>query len=399
MAAAARSGYIKELDGVRGIACIMVLIAHCILGILTFPPDSLFAPLRVPLIHLLVGGVDLFFVLSGFLIGGILMDNQGASNYFRAFWSRRVARILPVAYVLIATYVAAVWINTRLDLPVLNAWLLQEPRPPIWTYLTFTQNIPLAFTGTIDQPRWLGITWSLAIEEQFYFLFPVLAYFVSRRSLVWTAVAAIVIAPIVRFYLFRHYDWYAAYILLPGRMDNLMFGVLVAVVIRNQRAFAMAVRLRYLLDAILIAIFCSIVFLQIDRVPVPMIRYTPTALMYALVILRVFLYQDGIYNAVLRSPLLVKAGLISYALYMYHQAVNGLMHGIILNQVPKIESWLEFGVALGVIAVAVGLATLSYFFLEAPIRRLGHRVKFEHAGRQAAMPAAGVAGQPAGSTA
>jgi peptidoglycan/LPS O-acetylase OafA/YrhL len=72
----------------------------------------------------------------------------------------------------------------------------------------------------------------------------------------------------------------------------------------------------------------------------------------------------------------VKAGLISYALYMYHQAVNGLLHGFIFNQEPRIGSLPEFAVGLLVMAIAIVLAILSYVYMEKPIRQLGRHLRY-----------------------
>jgi peptidoglycan/LPS O-acetylase OafA/YrhL len=105
-------------------------------------------------VHNLLGGVDLFFVLSGFLIGGILLDRKTRPNYFKIFWIRRAARILPVAYVLLASYVIALGISQTYDIKWMNITLLAEPRPPVWSFATFTQSVFLAQGGG---PLWMGI--------------------------------------------------------------------------------------------------------------------------------------------------------------------------------------------------------------------------------------------------
>ena len=86
-----------ELDGIRGWACGSVLIAHCLSGIAHVGPNSIVAKFNLHTLWLFLSGVDLFFVLSGFLIGGILLDSRTEPNYFRNFWIRRIARIFPVA--------------------------------------------------------------------------------------------------------------------------------------------------------------------------------------------------------------------------------------------------------------------------------------------------------------
>jgi peptidoglycan/LPS O-acetylase OafA/YrhL len=101
------------------------------------------------------------------------------------------------------------------------------------------------------------------------------------------------------------------------------------------------------------------------------------SVMFALLLLRIHLYDGGLFRMILRSKLLAGIGLISYALYMYHQSINGVLHGFIFNQAPKITNLSELAVGLLVVALATGLSVLSYFYLERPIRRLGQRVRFE----------------------
>src|SRR3954453_2427034 len=98
------------------------------------------------------------------------------------------------------------------------------------------------------------------------------------------------------------------------------------------------------------------------------------AIMWAIVILRIFTRKDSPFNNIWRSRLLAKIGLISYALYMYHQAVNGLVHGLLFNQEPTITTPAHLFAAIAVIAISLGLATVSYIYFEAPIRRYGARL-------------------------
>ena len=320
-------------------------------------------------------------MLSGFLIGGILLDNRNAENFFRAFWTRRIARIFPVAYLLLATYAVALLVSSRFDLSQLKMSLLADPQPPFWTYATFMQSIPIALGG-YGGPRWVGITWSLAIEEQFYMLFPFAVYFLSRRSLTAAAVAGIVMALMCRAVVGVNVNDYASYVLLPCRMDGLLFGVLVAVIVRNPRALVIARQLRFLLELAVLAIVLVIMsnvlvnYAAELRASEPYLSalvrnlyFSALALMFAILILRIFLYEDDIYKRVLRSDVLVKAGLISYATYMYHQAVNGLLHGFIFNQAPKVSSIGEAVIGIVVMVIALSLATLSFIFLERPSAR------------------------------
>ena len=366
--------HVPELDGIRGWACLSVLILHCLSGITSndLPGIAFF---NDHTLWFFLGGVDLFFVLSGFLIGGILLDSKDKPHFFSRFWIRRIGRIIPVAYLVFATYAVALLVVSHFNITRFDTWLLQEPRAPLWTFPLFMQSLPIAFNG-FDGPRWVAMSWSLAIEEQFYMLFPFAVYFLPRKRLVAVVIVGIVAAPILRDVLERYFGhWYGPYVLLPSRMDVILYGVAVALIVRNETAFALACRFRRWLDAI--ALLFLVVMLGNWRWPIwpgasdiPPLKQSMLAIMFGIVILRVFTYQAGdILNRIWRNTILAKIGLISYALYMYHQTVNGLLHGIIFGREPKIAEWSHLLVAVAVVTVSIGLATLSYIYFETPIRR------------------------------
>lgn len=365
-----------ELDGIRAFACLFILAAHCFTGP-AIPWNNGTATLYMKTVHILLGGVDLFFVLSGFLIGGILLDRKAQPNYFKIFWIRRAARILPVAYLLLASYVIALGVSQAYDIKWMNITLLTEPRPPVWSFATFTQSFFLA-QGGYGGPLWMGITWSLAIEEQFYVLFPIAVYFLTRRSVWALVIAGICVAPIFRV-LFEIVfgNWYAPYVLMPSRCDALMFGVLIALIVRNERILDIARRWRYALDAItiLLAVQISVdgrlmhIWEELPGGRFPPLKQSFLALMFALIILRIFLYEKSSISAMLRSSTLGKVGAVSYALYMYHQVVNGMIHGYFFNEAPKITSFTHLFAAVCVVTITFVLAAISYKYLEMPIRR------------------------------
>jgi peptidoglycan/LPS O-acetylase OafA/YrhL len=366
--------HVPELDGIRGWACLSVLILHCLSGITSNDVPGI-AFFNDHTLWFFLGGVDLFFVLSGFLIGGILLDSKDKPHFFSRFWIRRIGRIIPVAYLVFATYAVGLLVVSHFNITRFDTWLLQEPRAPFWTFPLFMQSLPIAFNG-FDGPRWVAMSWSLAIEEQFYMLFPFAVYFLPRKRLVAVVIVGIIAAPILREVLERYFGyWYGPYVLLPSRMDAILYGVAVALIVRNETAFALACRFRRSLDAI--ALLFLVVMLGNWRWPIwpgpsdiPPLKQSMLAMMFGIVILRVFTYQaGGILNRIWRNSILAKIGLISYALYMYHQTVNGLLHGIIFGREPKIAEWSHLLVAVAVVTVSIGLATLSYVYFETPIRR------------------------------
>ncbi len=177
--------YIPELDGLRGLAVLGVVIYHC-------------GPrLEGTWIHSAAlwgwAGVNLFFVLSGFLITSILLEARSKPRYFRNFYVRRALRIWPV-YVLTLTvcYANAPWF---IGLSVTEA----VKAAPWLAYIFFAQNL-----FHLALPPAIGPTWSLAIEEQYYFLWAPLVRFLRRPwMLAAVLTAALVISPLLRFANFR----------------------------------------------------------------------------------------------------------------------------------------------------------------------------------------------------
>jgi peptidoglycan/LPS O-acetylase OafA/YrhL len=347
---------------------------HCVYGILT--PELHFLPpsYHAGFFSLMVGGVDLFFVLSGFLIGGILLDSRKASNFFRVFWTRRAGRILPVYLLVLCTYILALAFNGAVKVPWLGLWLLKEPLLPLWSYATFSQNYfmaAIADTGAL----WIGITWSLAIEEQFYLVFPLLVYALRLNVLVVLALGCLVLSPLLRLHLWSIGPFYAGYFPTPARLDGLMFGFLATCIVRNSALLAAIARYRSVLD-VLAAAGLALILEGSAASIAPNVDFSLASAIFAYGILRIFI-SDGPYRAALRNRFLCHMGLISYALYMYHQAVNGLLHGLLLQHAPRIANLKEFAVACLVLVTAVALAELSRRFYERPFQIWAHRAKYD----------------------
>ncbi len=178
--------YIPELQGLRGIAVLLVVIYHC------HPRLEGTAVFRASLWGWT--GVNLFFVLSGFLITSILLASRDQEHYFRNFYGRRALRIWPVyVLVLLVCYFNAPWFVGQ---PVLEAF----KTAPWWAYLLFLQNL---FHLTLPPP--IGPTWSLAIEEQYYFLWaPVVRLLRRPSALAGLLAVALIAAPLFRL---SHFRW------------------------------------------------------------------------------------------------------------------------------------------------------------------------------------------------
>ncbi|HKT09818.1 MAG TPA: acyltransferase, partial [Gemmatimonadaceae bacterium] len=220
--------HVPALDGVRGLAILAVMAFHFSLRM----PDVT-AGDRV--VHRVLGagwaGVDLFFVLSGLLITTLLLDAKGAPHYYRTFYGRRALRIFPLYYGFLAVYFLLVVRHGTTG----NDHYLWREQGWWWSYL---DNWWLAFVRRTEPPNyfWTGPFWSLAVEEQFYLVWPTLVLLLTRRRLAIVCGAILVGAPIFRLWLRAHHAApIAAYALTPARLDSLAVGALLALVLADRR--------------------------------------------------------------------------------------------------------------------------------------------------------------------
>jgi peptidoglycan/LPS O-acetylase OafA/YrhL len=366
----ALSGRIPELDGIRGIAIGMILITH--LFEVVSRPGSALAYALVPL-RLNWTGVDLFFVLSGFLIGGILLDARESSNYFRVFYTRRFFRIVPIYAVLLLSVGLAMYLSSAGIIGKYEELFIG--RMP-WVYFAaFLQNIGMSLHkvwGTFP----LGVTWSLAVEEQFYLTLPLLIRFLDRRALLRFILFAIVAAPLLRVFFFHRdpTNIFAWYTLMPCRADSLLLGVLGAIVLRDPRWRGWLLGNRRFLSLALVFLLAGVALLA-WRSPSPYERlmatagFTWLALTYLAFLLYALLYRDSWISHCLRWSWLRGLGVIAYGTYLFHLFFSSLIFG----RLPWLYSWRDVGISLIVLVVTISFCRLSWLYFEKPFVQIGHR--------------------------
>lgn len=375
----ASAARIPELDGLRGTAILLVILCHCV-GNAEHAPLG-FWPHRI-LAAFTAGwsGVDLFFVLSGFLIGGILLEVRDSPHYFRAFYVRRVFRILPIYYLWTLLFGVVVFCGVRFfpgRLPATEHDLLRIP-----VQLFFLQNI------FIGMPRftwmWFVVTWSLAIEEQYYLLAPPLIRFLSRRAFAAALVATILLAPLLRFLLFRYWapGTYLCSFLMPCRADALAWGMLLALGWRDERIrhriAASAGLLRLALLALLVGVAALLWWLShpLNIVTVT-IGYSWLAIFFSAALLTAVSQRDSLIARCMRWKWLGWLGGISYCVYLLHDAFNFLAHRLLLHAEPQLYNVSGVGVTLFALGVTLAVASLSWRYFEKPLIRRGHTYYYE----------------------
>ena len=184
-------------------------------------------------------GVDLFFVLSGFLIGGILLDVRASPRYFKTFYARRFFRIIPLYYAWIAAYILLAFFGRHYL--AAHVGTVESIDAAIFAQFLFLQNFRDLLSSTVSF-WWFTSTWSLAVEEQFYLVSPLFVRYLSRRALTVFLILVTLAAPVARLVVrdsFQSGAW-LAYRLMPCRADSLAIGILAARSMEHQNARLLA---------------------------------------------------------------------------------------------------------------------------------------------------------------
>lgn len=362
-----------ELDGLRGIAILLVWTGHYF----AVPGKGMLSLLDGYWFRLGWTGVDLFFVLSGFLIGGILLDVRDSPRYFQTFYRRRFFRIIPLYYAWIAIYV----LLAGLAAPFLSARIgsVQGTDLAILSHFFFLQNFRDILTSTVSF-WWLSATWSLAVEEQFYLVSPLVVRFLSKRALTIFLILVTGAAPLLRWFLRGHFDsgpW-LAYRLMPCRADSLSIGMLAAMIWSNPNGREWLGRHALSLYALFGVLFAGVAWLW--RWPLPALTqtlgYTWLALFFAVVLLLAISRPQSPLAVFARHGFLREMGGVSYCVYIIHTTVFLFCHRILLHSLPDFTDVKVAAVTLLAALITYGIAKCSWKFLEEPLLRRGHAYRY-----------------------
>jgi peptidoglycan/LPS O-acetylase OafA/YrhL len=368
---------LPELDGLRGFAVLMVLSEHYIAesehgarGTLSFVLSRIFS--------LGWTGVDLFFVLSGFLIGGILLDVRKSPNYVKTFYLRRIHRILPLYYLWLALYLIVGYVGARWVTP--HAPGVFAISVPIAVYILFCQNFvfgSISLFGTY----FVGPTWSLAVEEQFYLISPWLVRYLSPHRLAQTLILCIIFAPLLRALLLGlPHGHRAVYFLMPCRADCLAMGMLAALAWRTRTRAWLVRNRRHLKVALVFLLLGALAILRWQSNPTrvqEVFQYSWMACLYTCLMMVTLLAPESLVARLSRLPLLRGWGRISYCVYLIHLAILALCHLVLLRSLPRISDLP--GVFATILAVGLTwlVARLSWRYFEKPLVDRGHDFKYK----------------------
>lgn len=371
---------LPQLDGIRGLAISLVVFEHYVANAIV-PGASGWSDWIKQNCTLGGMGVDLFFVLSGFLIGGILMDHRASGNYFKTFYLRRVCRIVPLYFLFLLAYVVfAAALKSRSGQPWFDSLFVSGVS--LWTYATFTQTLfqTLKYGTAMVTAGWLTHTWSLAVEEQFYVILPPVVRCLRPVHLVFLCLAVMAGHWVLFLYLwlFHPATYYVAILLLPLKVDALPLGTLCAWLVRKQAAALWLAGHRHVLYGVLGVLAAgacwfapkfnaSLWELERDLLFCPWMNF-----LFASILLLAVTEPDGLVARVARFPVLCRLGFLAYGTFLFHQPVNGLMHGLILGRGTAVEHFADGMVTGGALAVTLVMAAATWHFFEKPIIAWSH---------------------------
>lgn len=371
--------HIPALDGVRGLAAAGILIFHYGGG-----KQSSYGFVRFAAEVMQFGwaAVSLFFVLSGFLITGILWESFDKENWWRRFYLRRSLRILPLYYFALLFAVAAAILLYG------HGW----PLSSVWPYFVYLQNTPFLFPTMLKFPNVGALShfWSLAVEEQFYLIWPFLLAWGRGSNSATRRMCLALWALSFGFRVFAYWrgmelNWAIGF--LAGRAGELAMGGYLALAIRDAGMKATVLKRAHLVfPASLLAILAVIVWARSAEFwTVPMVTFGIAINGFLFASLIALCLQPGIVASLFSMRWLRWLGKISYGIYVYHILLKSQFEWIVYRISPGLGHNAHLLALAGVAVIGtLVIATLSFYGFEAPLMRLKQASKKVAAGKDQA---------------
>ncbi len=363
---------IPQLDGLRGMAIGLVVLHHFIYQFHPPMPETLWA-ISAPISRLGWSGVDLFFILSGFLIGGILVDARESDHYYSTFYVRRAFRILPLYLFLVLLG----FLFAELASP--SGKVLGVYPAPWRYYLTFTQNF---YFGRHTESIWyLQPTWSLAIEEQFYLTLPLLIRKVDKDRLLALSIGMVIFFCILRSLLYWHgsISVMQSYVLPFCRFDSLFIGVACALLLRNQWWHSQIQKhSRFIIGATVVTgctFFLMDHQLWTKNLLLHTVGFTIIGLFYASLMMLVLIHPQGAVSRAFSYAPLMRLGTISYCVYLIHGPVLTIVDSLLRLRLSLSEVQIWTAAILGAFTTFF-VAWVSWTLFESRMIALGHKFAY-----------------------
>jgi peptidoglycan/LPS O-acetylase OafA/YrhL len=366
---------IPALDGLRAIASLTVVFYHCFPHIARDWTSPFSVLQRLP--RLGEEGVTLFFVLSGFLISGILVNARSSPRYFSTFYVRRAFRIFPLYYVVLLGYVL------MLAIAGANAasfgWLLDSQGVPTWTYVLYVQNFAMAFMATYGA-TWMAGSWSLAIEEQFYCTLPAIVRHTTDRGLAIVAVAALLLPIPLRAAIqaFKFLPQMSNKLLLPTAVDSLAVGMLVMLAVRYRREWLVARRttVGWVAVAAVAGWWIYPLIPNPQAIRMAFLDPSATAVMCGFVLTFILIAPESACSRFLSLSWMRTLGNMAYSTYLFHPIFLALAFYWLRGGNPTLRASSDL-IPIALALFATGIASYaSWTWFESKLMKIGHRWRY-----------------------
>ncbi len=361
---------IPQIDGLRAIAILLVISFHYINNQLVNATDKI-AKFFCLATSFGWAGVDLFFVLSGFLIGSILIANKHKNKFFSTFYIRRFVRIIPTYYLLIIFFI----IICTIPFFKTNYFVAGNNVIPTWSYFLMMHNVYMGQLNNMGNNA-MSVTWSIGIEEQFYLIIPFIIYYIKNKWLPFLLVFFIILANIFRFYYTTPGQWIPAYVLLPCRMDAISFGVLIAWINSNYNLTTFATKYFKKISLIMISTVAICAFLYLKYQDIGIIRNSLFALFFACAIVFALSKPNSFYGKILANNALNWIGKISYSLYLFHYLIIGIFNVIATTYFKNIGTILGICTTILALLFTFLFSWIVYNYIEKPTVALGKKFNY-----------------------
>jgi len=342
--------YMKQLDALRAFAVFGVLYHHMVNN------KTKLLPFNLGLM-----GVDLFYVLSGFLITGILLNNKIRIDNgdetklvsIKNFFTRRTLRILPIYY-----------------LTLLVAYIFSVPpvRETLWWHICYATNFYIAYTGS--WPGSISHLWSLAVEEQFYLIWPWIILLVPRKQLLAVLIFVVTVGPLFRYICdISHANNLVALVVTLGNMDLFGIGALLAYLktfnLIDTKKSQLFLRLCLYVGGFMFAESLLLKVLKIEN-QLDIFFRTFEGFLFCWIIYKASIGFEGVIGSILEFKPLLYLGRISYGIYLYHNFVPGLTPNILSTMHITVPTSISVLFIIYVMLTII-MASISWYLIEKPI--------------------------------
>jgi peptidoglycan/LPS O-acetylase OafA/YrhL len=319
--------HLPVLDGLRGLAILAVMIYHQ--TILT--SDNTIDQIFLRFAEFGWCGVDLFFVLSGFLITGILLDAREAPHYFKNFYARRALRIFPLYYAVLIFCLGLLPLFPHLKVANFSRIAGDEA----W-YFLYLQNYVMAWRGAFRHGI-LDVTWSLAIEEQFYLVWPFVVLLLRPRALLGLCLAVILFVPVLRGVALAYWvSPLAVYVATPTRLDGLAAGAFAVLAVRQARSVQQLLPTSRLLAGAagvgVLGVWLTPKGYSWESPLTATVGFSLLAVFFAAMLLLAVGSRPGkLLHRTLTHPFMRAFGKYSYSMYLFHLPLRALLRDTVYN--------------------------------------------------------------------